>query len=128
MLSGRKKCEPLKYYFHFNIINSSVGQVLLDACTSESLFKSVSGSPYPVLRTQSEAVIRDMNVLTQLLLHWRIWLRATDDVRATLVSAMDSMVSKDNPHREFNLRQMQAGNVINKIFSIYLVSIVNPRS
>ncbi|GFS19430.1 lysosomal-trafficking regulator [Elysia marginata] len=106
-----------------SIVGFHLLKVLLDACTSESLFKSVSGSPHPVLRTQSEAVIRDMNVLTQLLLNWRIWLRATDEVRAILVSAIDSVVSKDNPHREFNLRQMQAGNVINKIFSIYLERI-----
>ncbi|GFN74593.1 lysosomal-trafficking regulator [Plakobranchus ocellatus] len=106
-----------------SIVGYQLLKVLLDACTSDSLFKSVSGSPHPVLRTQSEVVIQDMNVLTELLLHWRIWLRATDDVRTMLVSALDALISRDNPHREFNLKQMQAGNVINKIFSIYLERI-----
>ncbi|CAL1534578.1 unnamed protein product, partial [Lymnaea stagnalis] len=80
-------------------------------------------SPQPVLRSNPEAVIRDIDILTQLLLHWRIWHRGGDQVTVTLFAALEALVSPNHPHRKFNIKQMLAGGVINKIFSIYLERI-----
>ncbi|CAG5132645.1 unnamed protein product, partial [Candidula unifasciata] len=106
-----------------SIVGYQLLKVLMDACTTESVFKTSQNSSRPVLLNHPEAVIRDIEILSQLLLHWRIWHKAGDDVTATLFQALEALVSSRHPHRNFNLKQMQAGGVMNKIFSIYLERI-----
>lgn len=97
----------------------------MDACTTESVFKTSQTSSRLVLLNHPEAIIRDTEILSQLLLHWRIWHKAKDDVTAMLFGALEALCSSKHPHRNFNLKQMQAGDVMNKIFSIYLVCLAS---
>ncbi|KAK6183248.1 hypothetical protein SNE40_010762 [Patella caerulea] len=107
-----------------SIVGYEILKTLLDACTSESIFKPDASCTYPVLRKGTEAIIRDIGVVDQLLLHWRVWeYSVTPDVVDLLFKALQLLVREDHPLRDFNIKQFQAGNVLNKIFSIYLERI-----
>ncbi|XP_035828113.1 lysosomal-trafficking regulator isoform X2 [Aplysia californica] len=106
-----------------SIVGYQLLKVLTDATTTDSVFKSIPGSPHPVLRNHPEGVIRDITLLTRLLLDWRVWNRAGEGVTGLLFGALESLVCPQHPHHNFNLRQMRAGGVIGKIFNIYLERI-----
>ncbi|XP_055879864.1 lysosomal-trafficking regulator-like isoform X2 [Biomphalaria glabrata] len=106
-----------------SIVGYNLLKVLMDACTTETVYKTIPTSSCLTLRSTTEAVIRDLDVLTHLLLNWRIWQRAEGQVMTLLFTTLEALVSPQHQHRNFNIKQMLAGGVVNKIFNIYLERI-----
>ncbi|XP_076442605.1 lysosomal-trafficking regulator-like isoform X2 [Babylonia areolata] len=104
-------------------VTYSLIKVLFDAATSESIFKLDGVSGRLLLRTSSESVIRDVNVISQLLLCWQIWQRADDSVMEFILSGLVVLVRGDHPHHSFNVKQLQAAGVVKLLFHMYLERI-----
>ena len=93
---------------------------MLDAATSESMLRfEVDGTI--LMRKKSEALITNISVIVDLLLNWRIWEGADEDILVMIFHALASLVRDDHPHQSFNLKQFHSVNLISKIFKIYQV-------
>ncbi|KAK3604703.1 hypothetical protein CHS0354_008265 [Potamilus streckersoni] len=92
-------------------------KVLMDASTTESLFKMDPQSGALVLRPKSEALIRDASIIEQLLLNWQLW--QNEKLADFVFQGLESLVREDHPHQTFNIKQFQVINIVRKIFKIY---------
>ena len=98
-------------------------KVLLDAATSESMIRfELDGTL--VMRKKSEAMIRNVSIIVDLLLHWRIWEGYDEDILVMIFHALASLVRHDHPHQGLNLKQFHSVNLINVIFKIYQVGYI----
>ncbi|KAL8559615.1 hypothetical protein ACOMHN_008326 [Nucella lapillus] len=104
-------------------VSYSLIKVLFDAATSESIFKVDGVSGRLLLRTSSESVIRNVAVLSHLLLCWQIWQRADDALMEFILSGLVVLVRGDHPHHSFNVKQLQAAGVVKLLFHMYLERI-----
>ncbi|XP_052057749.1 lysosomal-trafficking regulator-like isoform X2 [Mytilus californianus] len=93
-------------------------KVLLDAATSESMLRFEPDGTL-VMRRKSEAMITNISVIVDLLLNWRIWEGADDNILVMIFHVLASLVRDDHPHQAFNLKQFHSINLISKIFKIY---------
>ena len=96
----------------------------MDAATTESLFKCTTGSDKVAVRHKSEAVVRDVTVIEQILMNWNIWEGSHKDIMELLFQALASLVREDHPYQKFNIKQFQVINLVNKIFRIYQVGVL----
>ena len=95
----------------------------MDAATTESLFKLTGPNKEMSVRAKSDAIIRDISIIEQLVLQWQIWGDYGQvDIVGLLFSALANLVREDHPHQTFNIKQYQSINLINKVFKIYQVS------
>ncbi|XP_067682841.1 lysosomal-trafficking regulator-like isoform X2 [Haliotis asinina] len=106
-----------------SIVGYEVLKALLDSCTSEPLFRPDASACVPILRQGSEAVVRDISILQQLLLSWRVWEKAAEGVVELLFQSLQTLIRPDHQHRDVNIKQFRAGGIMNKIFYIYLERI-----
>ncbi|XP_048259527.1 lysosomal-trafficking regulator-like isoform X2 [Haliotis rufescens] len=106
-----------------SIVGYEVLKALLDSCTSESLFRPDASACIPILRLGTEAVVRDISILQQLLLSWRVWEKAEEGVLELLFQSLQTLIRPDHQHRDVNIKQFRAGGIMNKIFYIYLERI-----
>lgn len=104
-------------------VGFSLIKVLFDAATSESIFKVDGMSGRLLLRTSSESVIRNVAVISNLLLCWQIWQRADDGLMELILSGLVVLVRGDHPHHGFNVKQLQAAGVVKLLFHMYLERI-----
>ena len=81
-------------------------------------------SGHLLLRGSSESVIRNVAVITHLLLCWQIWQQAGDSLMELILSALVVLVRKDHPHLVFNIRQLQAAGVVKLLCHMYVVSAI----
>ncbi|XP_041350649.1 lysosomal-trafficking regulator-like isoform X2 [Gigantopelta aegis] len=106
-----------------SVMGFEVLKALLNSCTSESVFRPDASATKPVLRLGTEAVVRDISIVEHLLLSWRLWDEAEEDVVELLFLVLKVLVREDHPYRSVNVKQYKAGNILMKIFSIYLERI-----
>lgn len=94
-------------------------KVLFDAATTESVLHFDASSNSYVIREQTVAIIQNMSIIENLLLKWRIWIKSNPAVMELLFKTLECLVRDDHPHREFNIKQYQAGNFVQKVFLMY---------
>ncbi|KAK3092886.1 hypothetical protein FSP39_008387 [Pinctada imbricata] len=94
-------------------------KVIMDASTTESMFRYDPESEVLVMRRKSEAMIRNVSLISELLLNWRVWERAPEGVLDLMFKALASLIREDHPHQAFNIKQYQSAGIINKLFSAY---------
>jgi hypothetical protein len=94
----------------------------MDAATTESLYRFPPGSTDMVLKHKTDAVIRDVTIIEHLILDWLIWERCNQSVMEMLFAGLACLVQEEHPHQNYNIKQYQAINIVNKIFKIYQVS------
>ncbi|XP_070578950.1 lysosomal-trafficking regulator-like isoform X2 [Ptychodera flava] len=90
-------------------------KVLLDACChGDTVLK---GSPVKGYLTnhKSRAVIRDKELIRELLLAWRLWYDSDPEIWETLLDGFNILISDEHPYREFNIKQLQCAKTVEKI-------------
>lgn len=101
-------------------------QVLLDAALTKSVLRQDSLTRKYCLNCDSVALLRNCEVVTKVLLSWRVWDRSWDHsdphVWLTALQAIEMLVREDHPNRSFNFKQLHDIGVVNKILNICLVS------
>ncbi|XP_053374768.1 lysosomal-trafficking regulator-like isoform X2 [Mercenaria mercenaria] len=94
-------------------------KVIMDAATTESLYRFSPGSSDMMLKHKTDAVIRDVTIIEHLVLHWLNWERCDQSVTEMLFAGLACLVQEEHPHQNFNIKQYQAINIVNKIFKVY---------
>ncbi|KAK7504327.1 hypothetical protein BaRGS_00004631, partial [Batillaria attramentaria] len=97
--------------------------VLFDAATTESVFKPDNANNRLALRKSTESIVRNVAVISQLLLCWQIWQQGDEQLMELILAALVLLVAKEHPHRAFNIKQMQAGGIVRVLFHVYLARI-----
>ena len=109
-------------------------QVVLDACTTQSIVEHRSLSNHYLLNTISDAsapspptsaLLHNVRVLGQVVLSWRVWQRAAPGVWEMLLRAIASLVGPYHPHRTFNIKQLHAVGMVEGLLRTCNVSYYN---
>ena len=98
-------------------------QVLLDKCTAKSMISYSRACGEFQLDEDSEALICDVNIVTNVLLAWRVWEKTESPVWQTAFKAIEILLREDHPHRSFNIRQLQSAGMIEKMLNMCIVSL-----
>lgn len=96
----------------------------MDAATTESLYRFNPESSEMVLKQKTDAVIRDISIIEQLILHWLIWERCGEGVTEMLYAGLACLIHEGHRYHNYNVKQYQAINIVNKIFKIYQVQYI----
>lgn len=98
-------------------------QELFDAATTESILKLDHTSGSLAIRCASDAIIREVGIISQILLCWYIWEPAKE-LMEIILSGLAVLVRKDHPYQSFNIKQLLACGTFRVLLNIYLVSFV----
>ena len=99
-----------------------VSQTILDACLTKPLLRWDSIKQQYHLATDVHPVIRDVHIIKELLLAWRVWDRAPIQVWKTAFDALVLLVNGSHASCAFNVKQLQSAAVVNHLLLICLVS------
>ncbi|XP_052767805.1 lysosomal-trafficking regulator-like isoform X2 [Mya arenaria] len=94
-------------------------KVLMDAATTESIFKCQPNSTQLALKHKTDTVIRDISIIEHLVLDWHIWERCLPGVIELLFAGIAMLVVEEHPYHAYNIKQYHAINIVGKIFKIY---------
>lgn len=97
---------------------------MLDACLTKPLLRWDSIKREYHLSTDVHPLIRDVQIITDLLLAWRVWEKAPVEVWKTAFEAMELLVSRSHASCAFNVKQLQSVAIVNRLLLICLVSKV----
>ncbi|KAL5007985.1 hypothetical protein ScPMuIL_013566 [Solemya velum] len=102
-----------------SVVNSHILKALFDASTTESLFRFDLETGKLILRRNTEAVVRDVTIIENVVLNWRMWGNSDIHAVVLLFLALEALVSERHPLQDFNIKQFHSVNLTNKIFLIY---------
>ncbi|KAJ8308471.1 hypothetical protein KUTeg_013345 [Tegillarca granosa] len=102
-----------------SIVGYHTLKVLMDASTTEPVFRCDPETGNLILRRKSEAMVKNITVITDLILNWKIWEGAEEGVHLLLFLSLASLVREDHHYQRFNVIQFQSVNLISKIFCNY---------
>ncbi len=97
---------------------------MLDACLTKSILRWDSIRRQFYLSTEVHSLIRDVNIITDLLLAWRVWDRADVDVWKMAFEALELLLSGSHASCAFNVKQLQSAAIVDRLLLICLVSRV----
>ncbi|KAI8480550.1 hypothetical protein Bbelb_417300 [Branchiostoma belcheri] len=89
-------------------------KVLLDACCDSSVMEVSANDTYSI-SPESDAIIQDTTVVSELLLAWRIWQHADVTVWQALLTVLETLIRDNHPHQMFNIRQLLSINIVHKL-------------
>ncbi|KAI8477728.1 hypothetical protein Bbelb_445390, partial [Branchiostoma belcheri] len=89
-------------------------KVLLDACCDSSVMEVSANDTYSI-NPESDAIIQDTTVVSELLLAWRIWQHADVTVWQALLTVLETLIRDNHPHQMFNIRQLLSINIVHKL-------------
>ena len=98
-------------------------QTMLDACLTRPLLRWDSIRQQYHLSTDVHPLIREVQIITDLLLAWRVWDRAPLGVWKTAFEALELLVSGSHASCAFNVKQLQSAAIVNRLLLICLVSL-----
>ena len=104
------------------IIGYPLLKVLLDAMVTRPILRYDNTVQEYALQEGSAALIRDVHVVSKLLLAWRVWERGPVHVWHMAFRALESLLRDDHPHQQFNARQMHNIGIVDELLLICLVS------
>ncbi|XP_078001240.1 lysosomal-trafficking regulator-like [Glandiceps talaboti] len=90
-------------------------KVLLDACCHGDTVLKGSPSKGYLTNHKSKAIICDKELVSKLLLSWKLWYNTEVEIWETLLDVFNLLISKDHPYHEFNAKQLQCSKVVEKI-------------
>ncbi|KAM9477784.1 lysosomal-trafficking regulator isoform 2-T2 [Clarias gariepinus] len=88
-------------------------KTLLDGCCSGSVLKVKEDGQWYV-DTESNSVVQDLRLLSEILLDWKIWAKAQSGVWETLLAALEILIGEHNPHQAFNIQQLLKAKVVHR--------------
>ncbi|XP_076018474.1 lysosomal-trafficking regulator isoform X2 [Genypterus blacodes] len=91
-------------------------KTLLDGCCSGPILTLGEDGQFR-LDTESNAVVQDIRLLSEVLLDWKIWAKAevnTCGVWETLLAALEILIRVHHPHQVFNIRQFLKAQVVHR--------------
>uniref|UniRef100_A0ABM0M5Y3 Lysosomal-trafficking regulator-like n=1 Tax=Saccoglossus kowalevskii TaxID=10224 RepID=A0ABM0M5Y3_SACKO len=90
-------------------------KVMLDACCHDNtVLKGFHNKGYQI-NHDTHAIIKDKQLVSDLLLSWRIWYNTDVDVWASLLDAFTTLLSDDHPYCDFNMKQLQCAKAVDKM-------------
>ena len=95
---------------------------MLDACLTRPILRWDSIKQQYHLSTDVHSVIREVQIITDLLLAWRVWDRAPLSVWKMAFEALELLVSGSHASCAFNVKQLQSAAIVNRLLLICLVS------
>ena len=101
-----------------------IAAVLLNMSCSTPVVSFPADDDKFKIRTQSDSVVVDPELLVFVLRCWKHWQRSADDTQGqsstlNLVFGVFQNLLRDNhPHREFNVLQMEAGRVLHYLLHL----------
>ena len=98
-------------------------QTMLDACLTRPLLRWDSIRQQYHLSTDVHPLIREVQIITDLLLAWRVWDRAPLGVWKSAFEALELLVSGSHASCAFNVKQLQSAAIVNRLLLICLVSL-----
>ncbi|KAJ3609859.1 hypothetical protein NHX12_021953 [Muraenolepis orangiensis] len=95
------------------VVGYHILKTLLDGCCSESILTLGEDGQFR-LDTESSAVVRDIQLLSDILLDWKIWAKAEAGVWETLLAALEVLIRVHHPQQVFNIRQFLKAQVVHR--------------
>ena len=102
-------------------------QVLLDAMLTRPVLRYDPTTQQYVLHEDTVALVRDVHLVSTLLLAWRVWERGPVQVWHMAFRALELLVREGHPHQQFNARQLQNIGIVDRLLLICLVSTAHAR-
>ncbi|MGH0178328.1 UNVERIFIED_CONTAM: hypothetical protein FKN15_076979 [Acipenser sinensis] len=95
------------------IVGFHILKTLLDGCCSGQIL-SLSVDGQFKLDPESNAVVQDVKLLSEVLLDWKIWAKAQCGVWETLLAALEIMIRVNHPQQMFNVKQFLKAQVVHR--------------
>ncbi|XP_033860358.3 lysosomal-trafficking regulator-like isoform X6 [Acipenser ruthenus] len=95
------------------IVGFHILKTLLDGCCSGQIL-SLSEDGQFKLDPESNTVVQDVKLLSEVLLDWKIWAKAQCGVWETLLAALEIMIRVNHPQQMFNVKQFLKAQVIHR--------------
>ncbi|XP_074663000.1 lysosomal-trafficking regulator-like [Tubulanus polymorphus] len=94
-------------------------EVLLNACTSEPIVQYDETNDTYSLNELKYVLVTDTDIISQILLAWRVWDKVDTDIWKMAFTALELMVREDHVHLEFNLKQFSAIDIVGSLLLIF---------
>ncbi|XP_055491132.1 lysosomal-trafficking regulator isoform X3 [Leucoraja erinacea] len=94
------------------IVGFHILKTLLDGCCSAPVLNFKESTSQFEIDTESNAVIQDVKILSELLLDWKIWSKAQNGVWETLMVALEVLIRVNHPKQMFNIKQLLTAQVV----------------
>nr|XP_045006323.1 lysosomal-trafficking regulator isoform X2 [Jaculus jaculus] len=95
------------------IVGFHVLKTLLEGCCGEDVILTSENGDLK-LDVESSAIIKDVKLLEELLLDWKIWNKAEQGVWETLLSALEVLIRAEHPQQQFNIQQLLKAQVVHR--------------
>lgn len=86
-------------------------KILLYGCTGDWLLNINENGQF-ILKFDSTAVIKDIQLLEHLLLDWKIWSKAEEGVWEMLLTSLQILIRDNHPLKVFNIKQFLKARVV----------------
>uniref|UniRef100_A0A8C4XEE4 Lysosomal trafficking regulator n=1 Tax=Erpetoichthys calabaricus TaxID=27687 RepID=A0A8C4XEE4_ERPCA len=86
-------------------------KTLLDGCCSTEIL-NMSEEGCLILNPESNAVIQDVKLLSEVLLDWKVWAKAQSGVWEALLAGLEILIRVNHPQQMFNIKQLLKANVV----------------
>ncbi|TRY64527.1 hypothetical protein DNTS_026789, partial [Danionella cerebrum] len=95
------------------IVGYHILKTLLDGCCSGSVLTIGEDGQFH-LDAESSVVVQDLQLLSEILLDWKIWAKAQCGVWETLLTALEILIRVRHPQQIFNIRQLLNAQVVHR--------------
>ncbi|XP_041106752.1 lysosomal-trafficking regulator-like isoform X3 [Polyodon spathula] len=95
------------------VVGFHILKTLLDGCCSGQILGLSEDGQFK-LDPESNAVIQDVKLLSEVLLDWKIWAKAQCGVWETLLAALEIMIRVNHPQQMFNVKQFLKAQVVQR--------------
>ncbi|KAL4641356.1 lysosomal-trafficking regulator-like [Arapaima gigas] len=95
------------------IVGYHMLKTLLDGCCSAPILILGEDGQFR-LDTESNAVVQDLTLMSEVLLDWKIWAKAQCGVWETLLVALEILIRVHHPQQVFNIRQLLNAEVVHR--------------
>ncbi|XP_038073792.1 lysosomal-trafficking regulator-like isoform X2 [Patiria miniata] len=100
------------------IVGFEMLKVMLDACLNKPILYRCSHANEYRLHRDSQAIIQDTGLVSQLLLDWRVWEKAESGVLPMLFRVMETLIHSDHPYQAFNVTQLLSIHCVRRLLMI----------
>ncbi|XP_039593798.1 lysosomal-trafficking regulator isoform X4 [Polypterus senegalus] len=86
-------------------------KTLLDGCCSSEIL-NMNEEGCLILNPESNAVIQDVKLFSEVLLDWKVWAKAQSGVWEALLTGLEILIRVNHPQQMFNIKQLLKANVV----------------
>ncbi|XP_029114650.1 lysosomal-trafficking regulator-like isoform X3 [Scleropages formosus] len=95
------------------IVGYHMLKTLLDGCCSEPILIVGEDGQF-CLDAESTALLQDLQLLSEVMLDWKVWSKAQAQVWATLLAALEVLIRAHHPQKMFNIGQLLKAQVVQR--------------